>query len=57
MRKSDVPTTDAYVVNFNCTDLCNCCDSEAICENSCSPNDDLEEDEDVALDGTAVFHL
>ena len=27
MRKSDVPTTDAYVVNLNCTDLCNCCDT------------------------------
>ena len=34
--------------NLNCTDLCNCCDSGDICENSHSPNDDLEEDEDVA---------
>ena len=34
--------------NLNCTDLCNCCDSGDICENSYSPNEDLEEDEDVA---------
>ena len=33
---------------LNCSDLCNCCDSGDICENSHSPNDDLEEDEDVA---------
>ena len=52
VRKRDVRPTDANVVkqNLNCTDLCNCCDSGDICENSHSPNDDLEEDEGVAYE-------
>ena len=36
--------------NLNCIDLCSCCDSGDICENSHSPNEDLEEDEDVAYE-------
>lgn len=36
--------------NLNCTDLCNSCESEDICENSHSQNDDSEEDEDVVYE-------
>ena len=44
------PTDQCRKANLSLTDLCNCCDSGDICENSHSPNDDLEEDEDVAYD-------
>ena len=35
--------------NLNCTDLCTCCNSGDICENSHSLNDDHEGDEDVTF--------
>ena len=53
VRRRDVRPTDANVVNYkvnlNYTDLCNCCNSRDIYENSHSLNDDHEEDEDVAF--------
>ena len=49
-EKCSTNRCQCQLANLNCSDLCNCCDSGDICEKSHSPNDDLQEDEDVAYE-------